>query len=541
MYLLPLIGYLTASNKYPPATNYKFLLKYIFHIQAKITNGTIIKPLGSIRKILGIGNVGKFMLHDDTLFGTEHTWNVEVDTLLRLRVLFYYIHIYYLNLYTCSIGKVVIKTSTINDHFTYCGILPNTLNYSPFRKTQIMVLSKYRVQHDIFMLYSVTDVDRIRSCSSNFLSSNIKLMLGLHFERHNSTILHYYICGPKYVKIVLLIRAQLILKPYNVYDGPKDSSKVLDFKIQNMNERLFLTSTFQCTIMTWAEYNSIISLTHINQNISEKISFPPNEVRNISMKNYHGFHMFSIWTSNEFVIKVTINSLKYIGLHNRLCRYSGLVVFDTENNTHQEISTICYNLPGSNQYQDIYCSKPKCHVAHYGYTDYGILNVTLTLSAINCKVIPINTCVFEHSCSFMKQGQCRYIMDHPDVNASCIGGGDNSDAIKCHQDPDSQVTIKVKDSKCTKLQLNHNVDNYPDLLWNKCKERWYYRFCFQFLNNLKICRINNLKLSSIPETGKTLNYKLKGFLSGKLYLIFHLLINIIFNNKHVHTRILTHT
>ena len=115
-------------------------------------------------------------------------------------------------------------------------------------------------------------------------------------------------------------------------------------------------------------------------------------------------------------------------------------------------------------------------------------------------------------------------MDQPEINASCISGGENSDAMKCHQDPNSQVTLKVSKNECKIIQLTHTVDQYPELLWRKSCDVGLHktsRFCLWFLNNLKLCRMNNLKLATIPEEGRILKYQIQGFLSGNLASFLH--------------------
>ena len=454
------------------------------------------------------------MLHDETLFGIVHTWNVNIHITLKISILFYYIHMYYLNLYTCSIGKVVIKTPTVNDHFTYCGIFPTTLNYSPFRKTEIMVLSKYRVQYDIFMSYSVIDTGSITSISLNNENPYKNLLMALYLDNFNSTIEHYYICGPKYVRIIIIIKARPNSESYKVYDGPEQSNKIIDFERKDRNTRTFLTSTFQCTIIAWTQNHGSISFSYRRQNISERIIFQPNEERNISVSKY-ALHVTSIRTLRQYKLKLTITSLKHSGMYNKLCNYAGLAAFDIINDIHTEISTACKISSDLHHHQDIYSMNPELLLIHYAYPEFGTLTVKFAISTTTCKVIHINTCVFEHDCTLINTKQCAKIMDHQNVNSSCVGGEKISDAMKCHQDLQSQVTVQIKDNECTILQLSHTVDHYPRLIWKRYDEWWHPHHCYRFMNNLKVCRMNNLKFSNIPVAGRLLKYNLKGLLSGK--------------------------
>ena len=503
----------------------------LFLFQAKRRYVSLWKPIGKILKYLHIKNVGHFMLHDDTLFGSRYTWDITLHASLRLNISFHYIGIYYLNLYKCSIGKVLIRTFRLNhfnqywqysdkDDFTYCGILSDTSNYPKHRKTQITVFSKYRVQHNISLSYSVIDSDAIVSFSPK---SPSKHLIVLYFKTYKLAIQEYYIIGPKHTKIVLFIISRNNLE-HEVYDGPGKLSRRLNSQINEKN-KMFILSGFQCSVFTRANmyHNSSlidlgnISLTYRHHKILHKINVSINSTETISITDHCLICTWFINNSNEYNINITINQLKYVGIYNRHCSVAGLGVFEVQNRIYSEISTFCYQVK-DHSYQSIYSKNNHLQMVHYTYPEYGTLSVNLTMSTTHCKVIPINTCIFEHNCSSINTMHCRNIMDHPDVNASCIGGGENLDAMKCHQDPNSQVTLKVSNNECKVLQLTHTVDHYPELLWKSCETGLHKTgvVCLWFLNTLKLCRMNNLKLATIPEQGRIINYQIKGFLSGNL-------------------------
>ena len=475
------------------------------------------------------------MLHDDTLFGYIHTWDATLHASLRLNISFHYIHIYYLNLYECSIGKVLIRTFRLNpfnqyweysskDDFTYCGILSNTSNYPKHRKTQITVFSKYRVQHNISLSYSVIDSDVIVSFSPK---SPTKHLMFVYLKNYNLAIQKYHIIGPKHMKIILFIISRNNLE-HEVYDGPGELSKRLNSEIDlhDKNNKMFISSGFQCLVLTRAMYHNSsridldlgnISLTYTHYKIFHKINVSINRTKTISITNHCLICNWFINNSNQYNINITVNKIKYAGMYNSHCNFAGLGVFEVQNSIHSEISTFCHQIKDYS-YQSIYSRNNYIQLVHYVYPEYGTLSVHLTMSTTHCKVIPVNTCIFEHNCSSINTMHCRNIMGHPDINASCIGGTENLDAMKCHQDPDSQVTLKVSDDECKILQLTHTVDNYPELLWKSCETGLHKTgvVCLWFLNNLKLCRMNNLKLATIPEQGRIINYQIKGFLSGNL-------------------------
>ena len=484
------------------------------------------------------------MLHDDTIFGSRYTWSVTLHTSLRLNISFHYIRIYYMNLYKCSIGKVVIRTFRVNvyippwqhsddDDIKYCGIWSNTSNYPQHRKTEIIVFSKYRVQYNISMSYSVIDANTVFSCFPRVESSTTKHLMNLLFENNNLTILEYHIVGPKHMRIILFITSRNNSE-HEVYDGPGKLSRLLSSNINDKINRIFILSGFQCLVITRVRYHTStrIYLTNINlsyrqHKIFHKVNVSINSTKTIFMTDHCSFFTWSINNSNEYNMNITVSQLKYIGVYNRQCNVAGFGVFEVQNSIYSDIATICHNAEDY-KYQSIYSNGNYLHLVHYAYPEYGTLSVNFTMSTTHCKVIPINTCIFEHNCSSINSMHCRNIMDHPDINASCISGGENSDAMKCHQDPNSQVTLKVSNNECKIIQLNHAVDQYPELLWRKSCDVGLHktgRFCLWFLNNLKLCRMNNLKLATIPEEGRILKYQIQGLLSGNFASFPHCVHN----------------
>ena len=325
------------------------------------------------------------------------------------------------------------------------------------------------------------------------------------------------------MKIILFIISRNNLE-HEVYDGPGKLSRRLNSEIQGKNNRMFVLSGFQCSVLTRAMYHNSsrisfgnISLTYKHHDVFHKINISRSTTETISMTDHCLICTWFINNPNEYNINITVYQLQYEGMYNRHCNFAGLGVFKVQSSIHSEISTLCYQVKDYS-YQSIYSKNNYLQLVHYAYPEYGTLSVNLTMSTTYCKVIPVNTCIFEHNCSSINTKHCTSIMDHPDINASCIGGGEKSDAMKCHQDPNSQVTFKVSDDECKVLQLTHTVDHYPELLWKSCEIGLHKTgvVCLWFLNNLKLCRMNNLKLATIPEHGRIINYQIKGFLSGNL-------------------------
>ena len=200
-------------------------------------------------------------------------------------------------------------------------------------------------------------------------------------------------------------------------------------------------------------------------------------------------------------VNITTNNMSYKGQNNILCEYAGLAVFEKKYKTYKEITTVCYTHIGY-AHRNIYTRDFEAVLVFYSYPLYGTISITVSISFTNCKIITINTCVFETKCNILGRycNTLRNIMSHESFESDGIGkpgyGSYGRGFFK----------VNTNERHCTVFQLFHNTDQYTR---HPTPHEIYLGDM-----RLRLCRLPNFRHSS--EIGTNIHYTITGYLSGRI-------------------------
>ena len=121
-------------------------------------------------------------------------------------------------------------------------------------------------------------------------------------------------------------------------------------------------------------------ILHLNYNMLSNIPSFSTNVMNLE-------------TNGEFKINCTVMMLKYSGPHDSLCKYGGLVAYDTQKNKNKHVISLCNeNISQFTQPRNIYSTFNKLVLVIYSYKEYSKLNVTVKITTSVCDLVRIDIC-----------------------------------------------------------------------------------------------------------------------------------------------------
>ena len=425
----------------------------------------------------------------------------------RLNITFYHIQINYMNLYKCFIGNVSIISN--NKYIaTFCGIHSQLLNYPPNKEIEIYIVSSYRVYQNILLHYSVIDKGKI----STFLFDYLPIALStttwnVYFVQFQITILHVHIVILKYQIISVIIQNEYF-SLVQLHDGPGVLAKILTPVSQSKQNSTYHTSSFQCLMSVKLQGPNtpyqLFKYLPLTRKLSHEITSVESQVKLIQyphMCNGCSLLQFHVQTTYHHNINITTNNLSYIGHMNILCQYAGLAVFDKKQGAYKELTTVCYAHKGYT-YRNVYTKGFEAILVFYSYPMYGAININVSISVTVCKVIAINTCVFDTKCQILGNycNTLRTIMSQENFESDGISNPVYAIYGK------GFLKVRVKEKHCTIFQLFHNTDQY---LWFPTPHD-----IFTDGMRLRLCRLPNFKL--VSEIGRNIHYTITGYLSGKI-------------------------
>ena len=365
-------------------------------------------PLGTFHKTLKVDKIGMFILHDQTVFGTEHTWHYSLHSFLRINITFYHIHFTYMNLHKCFIGNVTVISDQYHREI-YCGIHSLFLSYPSHKKVNITVLSAYRVQYNLMLDYSVIDEGRIKSFIYNINLRNISIPVWtVYFLKHQIRTLHLHITVLKYQRIMLKITI-VNFALVEVYDGPGLlSESLLPANKSKENQKIYYSSSFLCVLTFWLkEFINLAQYFKFSWFINNPSQQTPLKENNVVIISYPEIHrkcsitVLQVSTNNDLNINISINIVSYKGMVNTLCQHAGLAVFSEKYGIYKELSVVC-STDKRYPHRKIFSNSPNVVLVFYCFQGYGEIKIEkIILSTTKCRAVPINTCVFDRHCSTM--------------------------------------------------------------------------------------------------------------------------------------------
>ena len=313
------------------------------------------------------------------------TLYLQTNKFLRINITFYEIHFKYVNLHKCFIGSVSVESSTQINNFTdlYCGGLAQILSYPPYKNSKIVLSSKYYVDYDILLSYSVIDMNIMESKLGKFLRYSKQMW----FVPKSRTIVEmFHLQTEKYQHITLLTSNLINVV---VHNGPGTLSKALRSISQSSKKNIYLILTFQCLIFLqknnsffWkgiiifeTRNNNYTQIQNVTSETDEQILFPNPlcaggvVVCILKIKTFNGlflnisvinfvYHDMRSSASKKYTLPIATKSpegpVKHIcfqtenirHIQTKSCNFAGLVTYNIINKSFQEISSICSSFKG---------------------------------------------------------------------------------------------------------------------------------------------------------------------------------------------------
>ena len=324
-----------------------------------------------------------------------------LDSILMLNVTFQHIYIWNKHLSNCLVGSVIVTSHSNgeNSTFEYCGIHSGVVMYPPGQTVKIILNNKSFLRDAIFKIsffFSVFDTKRIHSVTIQNSDPLPKPSYILYCQNTRLLLLQFLLQTVKYRFLVIksAYSKSDVEKYMNIYDDPGILSPILE----QIEHKVFMTSTFQCVIICLNYKNDTSFPKELNYSskmnlISNKVVLNKIETTYFSYSETNVYILHSIVKINGF-INLTIVHLSYSGYNDPICTYAGLTAYYLITNAYVEISTECFSYDSFYRYRNMYSRSKDILIIIYSYKEYGSLNVYFGLTTTYCRTVTINMCAF---------------------------------------------------------------------------------------------------------------------------------------------------
>ena len=464
---------------------------------------TIKNPLGKIEKkergwyrhVCSETTERKKRLHEKfygcVSYHIEHTWNFTLDKQLRLNVTFDLVSIVFSNMYSCrsNVGNITVKNGRNDVSCLYCGVLANISCFPKGRNLGIFLYVKQYVKYNILFSYSVMDMSILYSYHNTTWNKDINGVQKL-FNRGI-----YLFAGEKYIDEYLIStdQAKTIVFTINktqlfvVHDGPGQACS----KLRHFENKYYTKSFIAFIIYTrhYKESNATViyesnqSVIYITLEINKTLDL---NYSSVCAQKLQICTIYIVTTLNLNLVITTVN-MTYCGLENTQCYFAGFVAYKrTRWQSLKHVSTVCALQNIKIEYKPIYIDSKSGFLIFYAFKEYGNLHMSLRITTIQCKLIPINICALAEHCysMFCKRHQYR-------LNQNWIK--------KVRQFRSGLLSLNLRYSTCVNIEVVSDMHNVP--FWQRTH------------SSISFCKLR-IELIYFIRT-LPLNYVITGALSGK--------------------------
>ena len=423
-------------------------------------------------------------------------WKFYLHHSLGLNITFYDISISFNYLKHCYIGSVHVYSfiKTFNQNIVYCGVYSQIIVYPVYRTIDVIVAMKPYVSYYVKLRYTIIDEGKYLSVNTNKFSSRF-VWIFLHKKIYRTRV-HCQVEKWKVMTVSLLKLKNLI---YKIHDGPDELS---DQFTQN-NKHIYITSTFQCTLYISSDkFEGLVSfVSKQHEHFAKQFSVEPPSSTSLlySSLKHKLMSIVYIQTINNYNINITITNFKSMCncKNNILCTYQGIIFYEVKNETFTAIKSLCLVSSTPYKYRNIYSREPRMLIVMYSYKGHGFVNISMRISATECKLTRENThlCAYNFVCA-RKQPSYR------DLCKKFIEGSRRGDFDARYS---SHNVILHKEKRCTILQFTQKINLFL-----------YKVLMFISQNTLCYILFNPFFREGKFKVNEIRNYQLSGFFTGKL-------------------------
>ncbi len=466
-----------------------------------------IRPAGQICVSFGKHTYGirkSDIIFDPTILGTINQTKYLLDSHFGLNFSFQNFYMKHMNLLSKDVGHVNISTPLFA--YELFGFLPHTEVYTTQGHISLTVFAAYKAQCQLRLFFTVLDKDHITSMPGKKIG-NMASETQLFFSVAEVVYYRLHYQTEKHFQVALTCNMAA-----TVHDGPGTLSESLKpiFKPDGVQYR---TSSFQCVIILWVNV-SLRKVPHfhfsskfINVTQKQDRTFPIESMQldypSLSCHSGLIVCLIEINTTTEHDFNISIQYFTYNGSSEHSCRKAGVFVLDYFLKLKRAQHEVCFIQEG-HTYRPMYLKSAVLWLGFYSIKEYAHLNISLTVSTHNCAVLTFNSCRFNLYPSIFDASDTK-LKQH--VSSDCLA----DTKPHCTKSVLPHFTVNIQENHCVVVQLTHDAKQYQRVFADVDLLFW------SFPGNhfsLAMCIIRNMK----PEAklGTRVNYKISGFLSGKL-------------------------
>ncbi len=400
---------------------------------------------------------------------------------LSLNMSFRQIKIGYMDLYGQHIGKVTIK-SELTKGQAFFGVMTCFKFYPPGRIVQMVISAEYTVYWNVDLFFSIIDTKVIFNIPSR-QNRRQSQKWTWYFKKQNIISQRYLFTTNKFCKTIISAESFDLYMSVKAHDGPGELSNLLTpFQQPLTGEVSFVASTFQCLLILILQFFEAQNVTvkfhgqaaqtysntkHIElktNNVTVILNQTTEMCKKLASLRFVSVSMCEGCQGNITIASFEIHARKLSTciFCDNPCSFVGIAFY--EYHFTAETFLVCHSEAGY-QHRPFYFNTSAASLVLYSHTEYIDFVLTLELSVTNCKVIPINVCIFSHYCQFSDPENCKFLSTLPNFKSACLTQEGGNPCINDLSDLLHQfTTITVQESSCTVLQLNHKMKLFVKVL-----------------------------------------------------------------------------
>ena len=278
---------------------------------------------------------------------------------------------------------------------TFCGYYSGFIFYPEFRKFSItLYLTASRgLGVMVRVRFMVFDQGLVQS---GLFQMSKDVIPSLIYKFEGKHVLHLYFIRVRKSHQIKLIRNKVQKEQYTIYDGPDTLMDIL-----KLSKNIITTSTFQCTVEilgndTGESFNHFLKYYSSPKLIDKHIVIEYSRVilfHNIYKEDSNNSEVILIQSNMYYEINITVLQLYVSRAYPPLCPFGGLAVEEQLSMSYKELLTLC-----TPQIRSVYSSNSSLLLTVYWYRGNSQTNVSLIFSEMKCKLVQIDSCVFDAHC-----------------------------------------------------------------------------------------------------------------------------------------------
>ncbi len=408
---------------------------------------------------------------------TVHTWKFNLDMTLHLNISVFdiFFSARSLTCYNGFIGIVTCKEDFRMKPLIFCDFYPNFSVYPDANCVNVNIKVDSYIAFTVGMTFSVVDSNLIFSVENKHNAT--RLPFSFYFYHWHLVLKTLLVTVDKISRAVILSN-QTSSKTLEVFDGPAILSPSITESTTTKHGAMFIASSFQCLVhiylhnvssLHYDQLKQILSYHYLLHNSSANISYDSRLNKSTSL--------IFVQAERNFFIQGSFHEVNYSGFQDIVCSFGGLHVSSMVKNIWTEIYLTCHSNDHNFVNRDIYSMSSELKIFTHCFKEYCDFNFKLSLTKTNCSTLHFDIC-----------------KPTPILNQISMS---NVTTITFN-DLDLQFD-------CATIQLDFGTDE---------------TFVYKNLPNKRCFAMRSITVQRILTVNLLFSFKIKGVLTGKLFVCF---------------------